>query len=241
MSLILSIIILAVFDPLPTVIASTQKTASSSTISKYLPIVSTRANFNSNTGDLLTNHSETDYAAYHVPGLKDGKCPAEIEIIIHGWAISQDMATERFDRARISLNNNSYNMPVIGFSWDSNTRIQPDPAGWTIANLIAKENGPKLAQFILDFMDRCTNSTSHSKVRIVAHSLGSRVALSALDSLHNNREWKNKNFKITSVHLLGAGVDDEEVAKDPLYIFNNASIVNNNLVVRCLWYKVCVW
>jgi Alpha/beta hydrolase of unknown function (DUF900) len=223
-----------VFVLLPTVIPSKQKTASSSTVSKYLPLVSTRASFNNNTGDLLTNHSETDYTAYHGSGLKDGKCPAEIAIIIHGWAINQNMATERFVRAKISLNNNSYNMPVIGFSWDSNTRIQPDHAGWTIANLIAKENGLKLAQFILGFMHRCTNSTSHSKVRIVARSLGSRVALSALDSLHNNREWKNKNFKITSVHLLGAAVDDEEVANDHLYIFNNASIVNNILE----WYDV---
>ncbi len=127
---------------------------------------------------------------------------------LHGWGVSQRMATERFDRAKMSLNNNSYYMPVVGFSWDSNTRAQPDHAGWTVANLIAKENDPKLANFFFDFMNKCANSTSHSKVRIIAHSLGSRFALSALDSLHNNKDWTNKNFKVYSVHLLGAAVDE---------------------------------
>ena len=55
---------------------------------------------------------------------------------------------------------------------------------------------------------------SDSKVRLVAHSLGSRVVLSSLDSLNNNQEWKNKNFTITSVHLLGAAFSHQEVSKD---------------------------
>jgi hypothetical protein len=37
-----------------------------------------------------------------------------------------------------------------------------------------------------------------------------------------------------SVHLLGAAVDNEEISKDPLYIVNNVSIVNDTLE----WYDI---
>jgi esterase/lipase superfamily enzyme len=77
-------------------------------------------------------------------------------------------------RVKMSLNNNGYYMPVIGFSWDSNV----PQGGWTVSTIIAKQNGPKLAQFISDFMDKCP----HSKVRLIGHSMGARVTLSTLDS-----------------------------------------------------------
>jgi hypothetical protein len=57
---------------------------------------------------------------------------------------------------------------------------------------------------------------------LVGHSLGARVILNALYELHTNRDlvtengvsWNdpNKNYKITSVHLLGAAVNPEEVS-----------------------------
>jgi hypothetical protein len=199
-------------------------------ITQFPLIVSTRGHFNLETAELLPGHNKTDYTVSNIPGLQSGVCPDEIAIIVHGWGINQSKASERFVRANMSLEHNNYHNPVIGFSWDSNTTFQHVKAGWTIANLIAKENGPKLAEFILNFKDMCNNS----KVRIIAHSLGSRVVLSTLDNLYNNQEWKNKNFTLMSVHLLGAAVDDEEVSKDPLYIVNNASIVNDTLQ----WYNV---
>ena len=199
-------------------------------IIEFQSIVSTRDHFDHTTGGLLAEHNQKDYAVSNIPGLQDGICPEEITIIVHGWNNTVSGVVERFDRANMSLGHNNYHDPVIGFSWDSNTTTQQEKAGWTVANLIAKENGPKLAQFILDFKDACNNSN----VRIIAHSLGARVVLSGLDSLNNTQEWNSKNFKITSVHLLGAAVDDEEVSKDPLYIINNVSIVNNTLE----WYDV---
>lgn len=81
----------------------------------------------------------------------------------------------------MSLAYNNYhnnNNSVIGFSWDAD----PNKNNWTIAKSIAKDNGPKLAQFIFDYMEKC--SDSNSKVRLVAHSLGSRVVLSSLDNLY---------------------------------------------------------
>src|SRR5215831_4141358 len=164
----------------------------------YTPLVSTRANFDTSTSLLLPNHNEKDYAAFDVPGLQVGKCPAEIAIYVHGVGAAQTNAAEQTERVKMSLNNNGYYNPVIGFSWDSNT---PKGASTDIT-LIAKQQGPKLAHFILDFKNKCPDS----KVRMIGHSMGARVTLSTLASLHKNTEWKSKNFKLASVHLIGGGV-----------------------------------
>ncbi len=136
-------------------------------------------------------------------------CPNETAIIVHGWALNETQAKERFDRAKMSLEHNHYSIPIVGFSWESNVT-------WTDAKTIADENGPKLAHFIFDYMDTCKHQ--HNKdvnVRLVAHSLGARVILSSLRSLDDITAWNTNHFNITSVHLMGAAVDDEEVSRDP--------------------------
>ena len=123
-------------------------------------------------------------------------------------------------------NYNNNNNSVVGFSWDAN----PHKNNWTISKSIAKDNGPKLAKFILDFKIKCPNT----EVRLVAHSLDARVVLSALDSLYNNQKWNSEKFKVTSVNLMGAAVDDEEVSKDLTYILKSPAIVKN----MSEWYDV---
>jgi Alpha/beta hydrolase of unknown function (DUF900) len=91
----------------------------------------------------------------------------------------------------------------VGLSWSSDTLWEP-------AKIIARENGPMLAHFILDLKEQCPDT----QIRLLSHSLGARVILSTLDSLHGNSIWNNNNFTISSVHLLGPAVDDEEVSKD---------------------------
>jgi len=98
--------------------------------------------------------------------------------------------------------------------------LPPDGTGWLTAKVIAKENGPKLAQFISDYKNKC----QETQMRLIAHSLGARVVLSSLESLYKNQQWNNRNFKIASVHLMGAAVDDEEVANSPSYIIDNPSL-----------------
>jgi len=61
-------------------------------------------------------------------------------------------------------------------------------------------------------------------IRLIGHSLGARVILSALDNLHKNLTWRNDNFKIISVHLMGAAVDNEEVSKNPSHITGDSSV-----------------
>jgi pimeloyl-ACP methyl ester carboxylesterase len=131
-------------------------------------------------------------------------CAPEVVIFVHGWKIDENLAKERLDRVKLSLEKNNYTYPLVGFSWNSNNL-------WEAAKSTAKENGPKLAHFILNLKDRCQDT----KVRLIAHSIGARVALSSLDSLHKNSIWNNGNYTLTSVHLLAAAVDDEEVSKNP--------------------------
>jgi pimeloyl-ACP methyl ester carboxylesterase len=192
------------------------------------PLVSTRNNFNLGTGELLQGHNSTDYNAMNVPGLQSSQCPKEMVVLVHGiWvgeavgANALEDSSEIFDRARMSLAHNHYTNPLVGFSWDSNTKLSLDGSGWNIGKLIAKDNGPKLAQFILDYMNTCKQRSQDTKIRLIGHSMGARVILSALESLDSNQQWNKNNFKISSVHLLGAAVDDEEVSKNILYIVKN--------------------
>ena len=119
-------------------------------------------------------------------------CQGEVAIFVHGWDTNKTKAKERLDRVKLSLEKNNYTDPLVGFSWPSDT-------AWFGAKFIAKENGPKLAKFILELQKNCPDT----EIRIIAHSLGARVILSSLDSLHKDPTWNTNNFNITSVHLLG--------------------------------------
>jgi hypothetical protein len=188
------------------------------------PLVSTRRHFSLDTGELTSGHNMTNYDASDIPGLQpDTSCPKEAAIYVHGiWTgiggFSANLESEAgiFDRARMSLAVNNYSIPVIGFSWDSNTTIATDGFGWSIAKKIAQDNGPKLAHFLFDYKSKCPDT----KVRIIAHSLGAMVVLSALQDLTGNQEWNisggsgSSIFKVESVHLMGAAVDDEQISTD---------------------------
>ncbi len=78
-----------------------------------------------------------------------------------------------------------------------------------MAKTNAKENGPKLAQYIVDFNNKCPTT----KIHVIAHSLGATVVDSALVILDKNSNWNNK---IASVHLLGAAIDNKLIANKTL-------------------------
>jgi hypothetical protein len=189
-----------------------------------VPLISTVGDFNHTTGKLNTGHNPIEYNASNIPGLQIDDCPLpqkEIAIYIHGFLVNgislgSENATEIFDRARLSLNNTGYDVTLIGFNWDSDIK---NGKAWEVTKDVAKSNGLKLAQFILDFKKDCPQTD----VRLIAHSLGSRIVLSSLDALNENQEWNNNNnFTIASVHLLGAAVDNE-VSKDPWDIVKDAT------------------
>lgn len=95
--------------------------------SSKVPLISTVGDFNHTTGKLIPGHSPIEYNASNIPGLQIKDCPPqkkEIAIYIHGFLVNgktlgSENATEIFDRARLSLNNASYDITLIGFNWDS--------------------------------------------------------------------------------------------------------------------------
>ena len=190
------------------------------------PLVSTRGDFDLTTGQLI-GYSPLSYNALNIPGVQNEKCPQspnKTVIYIHGYGVNgktfvSENAAEIFSRVNMSLYNNTNNdikNTVIGFNWDSDIIASKDKA-WGIAKHVAKNNGLKLAQFLLDLKNKCPNID----LRLIAHSLGARVALSSLDILHNHPEWNDKNFTVKSVHLLAAAVDNEEISKNPFDIIKD--------------------
>ena len=181
----------------------------------YPFIASTRNFFDVDTGNPIQERNLPSALSI----LNINNCPPELAIYVHGVWASKDEAEEQIERVFLSIQKEGYNIPVIGFSWDSNTafsltNVDISQRGWRIAKIIANENGPILEKFIDRFKDEC----QESKLRIIAHSLGSRVTLSAIQSLsdHNNNITATSapSKTIASVHLLGAAIDDEQVSTD---------------------------
>jgi pimeloyl-ACP methyl ester carboxylesterase len=158
------------------------------------------------------------YSFLEINQLTKQRCPEEFVIFVHGWGDDEEKAKERFDRVKLSLENNSYAHPLVGLSWDSDQ-------AWFSAKFVAKDNGLQLANFIVNTKVTCKHlePDKNVKIRLIAHSLGARVVLSALDNLHKDSIWNNStnNFNVTSIHLMGAAVDDEEVSMYPRDILND--------------------
>lgn len=182
-----------------------------------LSVVSTRGHYDLSSGNALSSQPYNPLTTEFL----DNMCTNdEVVVYVHGvWTnerghitTSAENAEEIFNRLRMSLDSVGYDSPLIGFSWDSDTETDLEGTGWNIAKYIANENGPKLAQFILDLKEHCIEVSSNDiQVRLLGHSLGSRVILSALQSLDNNNEWTSNGFDISAVNLLGGAVDNYEV------------------------------
>jgi hypothetical protein len=193
----------------------------------YPFIASTHGFFDINTGERIQAGNLSSVLSI----LKTTNCPGELAIYIHGWGADKANAMEQTDRVSLSLQKSHYKIPLIGFIWSSDI-------DWNIAKKIANENGVLLADFIKQFKDKCPTDT----LRLIAHSLGSRVTLSAIQSLYDNYPHQAVSKIIASVHLLGAAVDKEQVSLDNQ---NECLLVNSpplpctgeaiNLVVKHLY------
>lgn len=123
---------------------------------------------------------------------------------VSNYSNKQTEAGEEFNRLLTSLDHNNYTIPLIGFSWNS---LPP----YETAKINAKENGPELAKFISAFKNKCPGTD----IRIVAHSLGAGLVESTLVNL--DKSISNNSKIITSVHLLGAAIDNKVVANNTAF------------------------
>jgi len=175
---------------------------------KPLPFVTTRSHLL--LGKLTPGHTRYDYAAVgNIPGMSPApEIPEDIVIIIHGFNNPPEKALYMIALAQKTLEYNGFDGAVIGFSWDADTQYDPISAtGFHSGSRNTVANGPKLARFIIDYKER----TNGARVHIMGYSLGARLALEVVKALDEDPAFADTHWKVDSVHLAGAAVDNEEV------------------------------
>ena len=124
----------------------------------------------------------------------------EIVLVVHGLRNDRAAAVEKFRLCRGRLRELGYGFPVVGFSYDSNTRgahlRRHERRALEAGLAIAEGNGWHLAEFVADF----ARSAPGAGVRLVGHSLGSNVVLSAL------RRLVGSGVAVESVHFFGSSI-----------------------------------
>lgn len=163
-------------------------------------------------------HDPTDYqTAGRIEEVIEEE-PDELMIFTHGWLAGERAALGRMSMMAYNLREyGGYEGEVVGFTWDSGD-VAVD---WKLGKRIAEYNGQKLAQFTKDYHEK-----TGKKVRYISNSLGSRVVLEALRSLHVS----GADDVLRSVSMLGAANHSSSVSVDGSYgraIRDSAEEVHN--------------
>ncbi|MFP4188246.1 MAG: alpha/beta hydrolase [Halobacteriales archaeon] len=151
-------------------------------------------------------HDETDYeTAGAIPGFHDDGSPEEVVVFVHGWLAKEEAALGRMSLLRYALEKNGYTHPVVGFTWDTDQAAYE----WESGKVVAKWNGPKLAQFTADYV----RENPETDVRYVSNSLGAHPLFSALKTLHGS----GFDDAVKSASVLGGTVPSDSVAEGGEY------------------------
>ena len=144
--------------------------------------------------------------------------------MIHGLQNNKAGAVTKFKIAQRRLRALGYRYPVIGYSYDANTKgahlKKSELHAIRVGQKIAKKNGRNLSKFIIDFKKQ--NSTT--KIRLMGHSLGSEVILSTLQNLYS----KSKKPQVETIHFFGASLPSNFQKSNSKILKNtvNSKIVN---------------
>lgn len=163
---------------------------------RRVPRVSTRGFYDLHTGKRVRAEPYRAYPRYFFDGLEGG----EIAVMLHGMRNGPRGALRKFEIAASMLARCGYAHPVVGFTYDADVRARGD-GGLRVAQRIAVLNGRNLARFVMDVRARGV------RVRLLGHSLGSVVAVSAVRRLAALRGGRGA---LESVHLFGGSVEAGE-------------------------------
>ena len=109
-----------------------------------LPRISTRGYYDLSTGKTLKNNS---YFLYPKRDFKKINGSKEITIMIHGLRNDNAGAVAKIKLAKNRLRKLGYSYPVVGFSYDSNTKgahiLKYAKRSLFVGQTIAKKNGKK--------------------------------------------------------------------------------------------------
>ena len=185
---------------------------------KRIPRISTRGFYDLDSGKTLKKKHYDLYPKKFFDTL--GKFP-EFTIMVHGLRNNKSGALAKFQIAQKRLQQLGYKYPVIGFSYDSNTKgVQFQSCeikATNVGKIIAMKNGKNLSKFIIEFKKK----HPHTKIRLMGHSLGSEVILSALVYL------AKKNTTIEYVYFFGSSVPASVMTQNRLGKFIQKSVLES--------------
>lgn len=165
---------------------------------RLVPRISTRGYYDLTNGRTLKKNRYYLYPGKYFKRLADSQ---ELTIMIHGLRNDNRGAASKVVTARNKLRRLGYRHPIVGFSYDSNTAgahtIIHARRALAAGQKIARKNGRNLAMFIQDFK----KTNPQTKIRLMGHSLGSQVILSAIEHLS-----KGERGTIESVYFFGASI-----------------------------------
>lgn len=148
-----------------------------------------------------------------MPGM-GGPSASDVTVIVHGLNNTEIKGVNRFGLARESLLHNGYRGAVVGFSWDGSTNWDPFGAtGYRVAKHNAMANGRMLAQFLTDLRE----ANPGVRLHVVGYSMGARLVVEAVWALANDERFRDSDWKLASVHLVGAAIDDEHLQTNDRY------------------------
>lgn len=172
---------------------------------KKIPRISTRGYYDLSNGKKLKNNS---YYFYPQNSFKKILGKNEITIMIHGLRNDKSAALKKFLIAKRRLKKLGYIHPVIGYSYDSNTKgahIEKTAfKALRVGQSIAKQNGNNLAKFIIDFKKQ----SPMTKIRLIGHSLGTELIVSCIQKLAKKSTSQDI---IEGVYFFGSSVDSNAV------------------------------
>ena len=170
---------------------------------KPVPRITTRGYYHLETGKTLKTNP---YGLYPKKDFKKLTGCKELVIMIHGLRNDNAGAIAKVILAKNQLRKLGYSHPVVGYSYDSNVTgahlAKNAKRSLATGQKIAKKNGCNLAKFIEDFKI----SSPKTKIRLIGHSLGSQVILSALECLVKK---KNTVGIVEAVYFFGASVTED--------------------------------
>ena len=175
-------------------------------IGKVFPEISTRGFYDLKNGKTLDNSS---YIIYPKSTFEKISKKPEVVIMIHGLRNNKSGALAKYVIAEKRLKSLNYKHDVVGYSYDTNTAgVQYKSTALSALKtgvVIAKKNGKNLSRFIKDL--KLKNPTI--KIRLMGHSLGAHVILSAVQSLAKNPK---NNGIIESVHFFGGSIPANSIS-----------------------------
>jgi len=149
--------------------------------------------------ELVASDAPTDFPVVTEYGNEYGAIPEgpnELVVFVHGW--QAELGGDAWGQSyttQMALEAAGFGGEVMGFKYWANN------FWWPAAKDDAEDAGGALAAWLQSYMNDYPGTT----VRLVAHSLGSRASLKALDELQADGD------SVTSLSLLGAAVDADSV------------------------------